>query len=31
MFGVSKNVGLSNVYGFMDHQLIHSGNKMADT
>lgn len=31
MFGVSKNAGLSYVYGFMEPQLIHTYNKMVGT
>jgi len=30
MFGVSNNMGLSDVYGFIDPQLTHAGNKFDD-
>jgi len=30
MFGVSNNMGLSDVYGFIDPQLTHVGNKFDD-
>jgi len=30
-FGITKNVGLGDVYGFEDPQLLHTlGNKMFD-
>ena len=30
MFSVSNNMGLSDVYGFIDPQLTHVGNKFDD-
>jgi len=30
MFGVSNNMGLSDVYGFIDPQPTHEGNKFDD-
>jgi len=27
MFGVNKNMGLNDVYGFIDPKLIHEGKK----
>jgi len=31
MFTICKNAGLSDIYGFMDPQFIHQGNKFDDT
>jgi len=30
MFGVSNNMGLSDVYGFIDPEPTHEGNKFDD-
>jgi len=31
MFGVTKTMGLNDLYGFVDPRLTHEGNKFDDT